>query len=1069
MKDAIRKDRFMEIIKTKARFLSILSLIALGIFVYTGLKSAGTNMRETIDNYFNNYNMPDITVKSSLGLDTKDQNILKNIEDIENIEFGYFADYILDSERNVIRIESEPNELEMYDLLEGNDLKEKNDILLDIKLKDYGYELGQEIEIKTDKMDKSAELKNNKFNIVGYIKTPKYISKEDRGKTNIGSGNIFGFGIIKSDNFNMPVYSIAKIKFKDLEYIKSYTQIYEKIINKYFNDIDTKLKNRSTDKYKEIIDHSNNEIQKAEEALNKARKDLEEGKILLDIGKDQIKENKRKLALQRASTISQFINIENELQKGKSKIKEAENKEDILRLFGMQNSRNIKVIEKNIFESEKNAFKLQQEMKKIEEEIQLIENKKDISSLEIENLKSKKNRYRLYIQDYNSLNNDIENLKNDLNSSLKNGNFFDDSIYSIETAIISGKNDIREREKAYRKNKKDTEKIFKNAYEELKNKEKKYKINKEEYYISLEENKEKIANGEKEIIKAKEDLNKLETPIYYIESRLDSLNFYQFIDNSKRIDMLSNVFPVFFFTIAILVSLTTMTRMVDEQRNYIGTLKALGYSNKDIVKKFTHYGFFSSIIGMIIGASLGTLFLSKLIFKAYAVPTNITNEYKYLVNYKDIIIASLISLFGTVGSSYIVCRKELKEKASLLMKPKAPKMGSRIFLERIKIIWNKMNFIQKVTARNIFRYKKRMFMTIIGVAGCTALIFMGLGLKSSISGISKKQYGEIFKFDCIFIFNTEKYTSKECESIVTNNSNTEQYAKVNYDTGKISIPKYKHEEITLIATDDKKSFSNLVKLRNEKNDNIFTLNNNGIIISEKLANESGLKVGDSINFKDRKNNIYKLNISGINQNYAGEYFYMSSSYYEKVFSKKFQNNAYLVKAKDNNDESIEKMEKEIMKNDQAIGSISTNYIKNIVNEMIKSLNIIIFVILICASLLAIVVIYNLTNINIAERNRELSTIKVLGFFDKEVTSYVYRETIILSIIGIVFGLIIGIFLHKYVLISVEPPIITMDRITKWYNYIISSIVTLSISIIVMYIIHKKLKNINMIESLKSVE
>lgn len=360
-------------------------------------------------------------------------------------------------------------------------------------------------------------------------------------------------------------------------------------------------------------------------------------------------------------------------------------------------------------------------------------------------------------------------------------------------------------------------------------------------------------------------------------------------------------------------------------------------------------------------------------------------------------------------------------------------------------------------------------MTVFGVAGCTALIFMGLSIKSSISGIGEKQYEDLFNYDSIALYNIEDEGNEEkYENALEDIGGIKNNLKVNFSNGNIDDKDLKYEDTLIITTSDANKINHFIKMRDRKTGDYYKLDDEGVFINEKTASVMNLKIGDSFSI-EIEDEEYQFRVSGIVENYAGQYIYMTDKYYEKVINKPFKNNAYLIKAQNNSDKNMNDLSKEIMKNKAAVSMISTNYVKAMINDMLKSMDMIVYVILLCGSLLAVVVLYNLTNINVSERQRELSTIKVLGFYDKEVTAYVYRETIFLTILGILSGFIAGILLHRYVLISVEPASIMMDPGTNWFNYIISAAVTIVISLMVMYIIHNKIKKINMIESLKSVE
>jgi len=447
-------------------------------------------------------------------------------------------------------------------------------------------------------------------------------------------------------------------------------------------------------------------------------------------------------------------------------------------------------------------------------------------------------------------------------------------------------------------------------------------------------------------------------------------------------------------------------------------------------------------------------------------------DYKIKFNVKYSIIAIIIGFLTTAVIAALVTSKSLKENASTLMRGKPPKSGNRILLEKIKPIWNRLSFLQKATMRNIFRYKNRMFMTIIGVAGCTGLLFLGFGIKTSIMGVVEKQFSQVTKFDYITIYDKnldsnayEKYIDKIKTDRVIDN-----YKDVFIDNlskeDKFGI----EQKITLIVPKYDKDFDKFVKLENRKTKKKLSLNDDGLIITEKLSKIFDLKNGDNIEFKDSNGHTIKGKIIGITENYAGHYIYMTKEYYEKIFNEDYNLNANLINAKGSiSEDEKEKFLEDILENDAVLMTSNLNTSLGETEDLMSSLNIVVFVIIICSSLLAFVVLYNLTNINISERKRELSTIKVLGFYPKEVTEYVYRETMLLTIIGIILGFGIGNWMVYLIRERLIPDMAMLDPQMRLSTYLYSAGITLIFSIIVMFVVHKKLKDINMVEALKSVE
>ncbi len=556
---------------------------------------------------------------------------------------------------------------------------------------------------------------------------------------------------------------------------------------------------------------------------------------------------------------------------------------------------------------------------------------------------------------------------------------------------------------------------------------------------------------------------------WYIKTRDSNEGIRGFQDDSDRIKAIGTAFPLIFFLVATLVCLTTMTRMVEEHRIQIGTLKALGYSKFSIVSQYFIYAFTASVIGSIIGVILGFKIFPFLIFNAYrimyTIPPVAGNFHIDLA-----ITSALVAIFCTTLAAVGASIKELVVVPAILMRPKAPKAGKRILLERVKFIWKRMSFTEKVTARNIFRYKKRFFMTIIGVAGCTALLITGFGLKDSIVAVTEKQFGEIYTYDLkgylresiqedkeyLFMDELKDYNEIEdsllsFEKNIKVKNNTEENSSVE---GYILIPK------------DVDKLGEFINLREENRK--IDIGDNGVVITKKLSKLLNIKEGDNIEISlDDKTVNAKVN--HITEHYVSHYVYMSPKYYEKLFDAKVNYNAFSSKLKNKDIDQEDKLSKEMMKSPKIATINSTTSISDKFKKTMDSVDSVVLVLIASAAALAYVVMYNLTNINISERMRELATIKVLGFYDKEVAGYVYRENIILSIIGTLAGLILGVFLHKYVITTAETDMVMFSREIKTMSFVYSSILTIVFSSLVNIVMYKKLKKINMVESLKSAE
>ena len=657
---------------------------------------------------------------------------------------------------------------------------------------------------------------------------------------------------------------------------------------------------------------------------------------------------------------------------------------------------------------------------------------------------------------YTSFNILVKDAKQEVTSSKKYNKLVDNVIEDInkikktqeekryESIIDEANNKIKEALELYTNNKQELDYNY-NLVSSIMTEEMKKEF--EDNYKKLEEAKNKIDNE-------KEKLDKISKGTWYIQKRKNNTGYTSIIEAIQTIDNIANMFPIIFYMVAILISLTSMTRMIEEERIEIGTLKSLGYTNLTIMSKYLLYSFLACIIGGVLGMSLGFYLLPGIVWKLYslfyyAVPGFVC-KYRLLSG----IIGTLFAFICIGGATYIVANSELKEQASQLMRPKAPKNGKKILLENIPFIWKHFNFSNKVTTRNIFRYKKRSITTIIGISGCTALLVTGFGIKDSVIEIPNKQFKEIIKYDSSIILSNDSEIEKIVDKI-----KPEIYVETKGISGIIES-KEKDFETNVVVFKNNTELNKVYDLKALKDKKKLTLDDEGIIITDKIAKSLNKKINDNIKINIDGIN-YKLKIKGITKNYVGHYIYMNKKYYESTISK-YETNMLLVKGSNAKN-------KEILKFD-SVSSINrvSKMIKN-ASIMFDAMNYVVILLIIASALLDFVVLYNLANVNISERQREIATLKVLGFYDKEVDDYINKENIIFTIIGIILGMVFGIFIIDLIVASIEIDNLRIIRYIKPISFVYSALITITFSFIVNIIIHFILKKINMIESLKSIE
>lgn len=552
-----------------------------------------------------------------------------------------------------------------------------------------------------------------------------------------------------------------------------------------------------------------------------------------------------------------------------------------------------------------------------------------------------------------------------------------------------------------------------------------------------------------------------ENPKWYILDRNSNTGYVGFIEATDSIGNIGKVFPVIFFAVAALISLTSMTRMVEEQRTQIGTLKALGYSKIQIMGKYILYASLASIIGGITGMCLGFYTLPQIVWEMYSMMYQITDKVVLSFRWGIGSLGLILICVCIIGATIYAVIRELKETPAILMRPKAPKMGNRVLLEKIPFIWKHLNFSHKVTVRNIFRYKKRFFMTIIGISGCTALILTGFALKDSIKAVLPNQFENVFTYDMQINIKNEEFISD-----IQENENIEKTVET-YMTSVKAVNGEIQEDVQVIVPKD--NFDGLINIKDLKTKQQIELKDNEICLTEKVAQLLDINVGDTIKLRNNDNEEYEVKITYIVENYVSHYVYMSKITYENLTGKQYKTNVILTKNKELTEEQEDVLATELMKNANISAITRTSTIMKILDDTLKSLDYVVIILIVSAGLLAFVVLYNLSNVNISERIRELATIKVLGFYNKEVYDYVTRETIILTIIGIILGLAGGYFLNFYILRTCEINTLRFAKIVNPISYVYAILITVVFTVIVNIATYFALKKIDMIESLKSVE
>jgi len=1066
MKNPLIKDVVRDIKKSLGRFLSITAIIALGVAFFSGVKIAPEDMKKTADKYYDDYNLMDIRIVSTLGLTEDDLKEIEKVEGIEQSLGSYTIDVLaeLDEQEVVLRVHQLPEEDDINNirLIEGR-LPEKpwECVMEKGKIGEFTLSLGSIIRLESGKEEPLSDyLEYTEYEVVGLVQTPYYLSFQ-KGSTNIGTGQVRSFIMIPKENFKLDYYTDIYLTVRGAKELNSYDDEYFDIIDPVTAQLEELAKEREVIRYEEVIGEAEEELEKGKKEYLDKKEEVE--KELADALKE-IEDGKKEIAKGQRELEAKEREFYRSIKEGKEKLAKAE--EDLQR-GEEEYSLALRSFEENKKLAEEGFRKAEEEIKKAEEGMVELENSIAQINMALENpLLPLEEKEKLVIE-LQSLTEMLEKTKESVEAGRREIELKRLELVKGEEELEKTKNILLATRKAIEEERQKLEEGEKAGLIEIERAKKDLEKAKEELQKGEEEYLEAKEKAEKELEKAWKEIKDAEDEIRDIERGrwyvLDRNSHYSYVDYggaADRIDALSQVFPLFFALVAALVCLTTMTRMVDEQRVNIGTLKALGYGKGAIALKYISYAFIATLLGCIIGIAIGFTLFPNVIFNAYGImymlPPVELNFNTFLA-----LSTSLVAIGLTTFTAYISCSNELKETTAALLRPRAPKAGKRILLEKIPIIWNRFNFSWKVTIRNIFRYKRRFFMTVFGVAGCTALIFTAFGIRDSIRTVVDRQFGELFTYDITIGLSSEFKEGLEDERIL-------EYELLYKEMGEISFNSTS-KGITIIVPEDIDSIGRFINLRNRKYGNIISIPDRGVVITEQVSRSLGLKVGDEIVFRNSEDDEARVRVQGITENYIGNYIYLSKEYYEEIFQEHIKYNEAIGKIKEKTEEFQDRLSKDLL-NKEGIDNVSFNTtIMEDFDDTIRSLNYVVLVMIFSAGALAFVVLYNLTNVNISERIREIATIKVLGFYDKEVSAYVYRENTILTILGTLAGLVVGIFLHRYIMTTVEMDNLMFGLDLEPNSYIISIILTLGFAAFVNIAMYYKLKNIEMVESLKSID
>lgn len=1020
MKKALFKDSIKEIKNTHKRFISILLMAFLGVGFFAGIRAASPDMKKTIDQYYDTQNVYDIEIVSTLGLNDTDIEALSQISGIDKVYGTYSKDVeiSLGETEVVAKVHSLEENINNVMLLEGELPKNIDECVVEKNfISGTNKKIGDYIELE-EKLSEDEEsfFKSKTLKIVGVVQSPLYISRE-RGTSSLGSGTVDYYIYINRDNIVSDIYTemYAKIDNSNLE---TGSEKYNSYISTIKDNIENIKTEREEARYNELVSEAQEKVNDAESELKEKQQEVNEefakaDKEIMD-AENTISNSETTIANNEKKANTEFKNAENKISNAK---KELENSKKEFENQKVEANKQIESINIQLSEQNDNLAKVNQNIELLNNQLSQINlqlgNADNLTEEELTELNTKKEQLEKTIEELN-------NNKNQLTSAItqmQNGvQEVKNSLSEGEKQLNLAEEEISKNEKELKRNKTNTYNQIEKAKKEVADAKEKLEASKSEYAEKKADYEKQIKEAEEKIAEAKQKIADIKKAKWYILDRESNSGYNGFMQDTESVANIGKVFPIVFFIIATLISLTSMTRMVEEQRGQIGILKALGYSKLQIASKYILYASLASLVGGVIGIFVGCSFLPQVIWSMYSMMYEIPN-FICPINVEYGMMGIILIFICIVGATVYAIWKELSHMPSVLMRPKAPKIGKRVLLEKIPFIWKRLNFNRKVTVRNIFRYKKRFLMTIIGIMGCTALILTGFGIKDAIGNLLTEQYGGIFKYDMQIGIKDDLNEEEYKKLIDFLNSKEEIQEKVPaYYTSLDVINNDKTETAQVIVPNDNSEIEKVIDIIDKNTKEKVLLEKDNILITDKLAELLGVEEGNVITIKNSEGIEKQVTVGKIVENYVYHYIYMSKELYTSLYDEEYKINVILTQNNNLSEQQENELAKEIISKGYVSSVSQVSSMERLMNDMMSSLNYVVIILIISSGLLAFVVLYNLANVNISERIRELATIKVLGFYDREVYDYISRETVLLTIIGIAFGLLRRIF-FKYIYIK----------------------------------------------------
>ena len=1040
-KRALRKDFYMEIRRSLGRFLSIFFIVAIGCAFFSGIRASEPDMRYSGDEYFDNKNMMDIQIISTMGLTGDDVSAIEAADGIEYAEGGYSADVLCADGANqiVVHVMSMLPTMNQVQLEAGRLPEKEDQCALDVDyLEESDLEIGDTVTFSSGTEDDITDtLVTDTFTITGAVSSPNYISFQ-RGSTTIGNGSVNAFAYVPEESFALDVYTEIYAKVEGAAALTAFTDKYDDRVSEVLANVEAIKGERQDGRYEEVTDEAETAVADAQRQITDAEKELEEGRAEAEA---ELAEARQQLEAARAELDSGKSGLESskaQIETNRKQLidSQAEVDQGTADLNVNIDSLNARIDQLNAAKDQYNTLAASGQtddvtmaaLQALYEQIQSGEAAVAQAQAQIDGAKAQ-----------------LSSAQEQINSGWQQLEAGQQQIAEAEAGIASGEQELAK------------------GWEE-------YYEGEAESEAEIADGEQKIADARQELANAQEEIKNLEKPEWYVYDRNNLPDYTSYGENADRMRAIGEVFPVIFFLVAALISLTTMTRMVEEQRTLIGTFKALGYEKHSIAGKYIGYALLATVTGSVAGILFGEKVFPYIIINAYGIMFQHMHELSIPYNIQHGLGAAAAALASTLIATFLACFRELKEPAAELMRPPTPKQGQRVLLERVPFIWKRLNFSWKASVRNLVRYKKRLFMTVFGIGGCMALMLVGFGLKDSIFAIVEIQYGEIQLYDGNVILSGDASEEEKSEVLSAVEADKDVAGAAEGLLTQITVGNGEEwHDIYLDVPKDVDSFPEYTVLQDRVTNEVYQLGDEGAVLTEKMAKELDVEPGDTITIRDQDRGDISVKISAVCENYMGHYLYMTSGFYEESYGEKPEYNSIVYKTADRNNEEAERVGEEALKYHGVLSVSYTTDLREQVDHMLGALDLVIVVLIISAGMLAFVVLYNLNNISITERKRELATLKVLGFYNNEVTMYVYRENIVLTLMGSVFGVLLGWILHRFIIVTVEIESVMFGRNIDLSSFLFAFLLTVAFSCIVNGAIYFKLKKIDMVESLKSVE